>query len=255
MIKLKKLCGLIEEIAPLERAFEWDNSGLILSMHEDVGVILVCLDVTEEVVQQAKDAGADTIISHHPIVFTHVKRFAAEFSDTSPLIAAAIAGINVYSAHTSYDCAEKGMNRVLADKLGLKNVIVQENGLAVGELDEAVSSTVFGEHIKAELDAAAVRYNAVDAPIRRVACMGGSASDFVEQAAELGAQAYVTGEAKHHHFLAADRLGVSLYEAGHYDTEIVFVEAVKSSLQNKLDELQYNVRVLAAQAKRPYVGV
>jgi len=91
--------------------------------------------------------------------------------------------------------------------------------------------------------------------ISRVACLGGSGSDYIEAARNAGAQALVTGEAKHHHFLEARAADFMLVEAGHYDTEIVFVDAVRTALQKAFDELQYNVRIFVANSGCPYVGL
>ena len=253
-MKLEKLCEIMEGIAPLECAFSWDNSGLILSMHEDVQNIMLCLDVTDEVIAEAVEKGADTLISHHPVLFTAEKQFSIEGGATAALIAAAKAGLNVYSAHTSYDCAEGGMNYALAEKLGI-TVDFMGEGMTVGNLAAPMSAEDFAKHVKAAINATSVQYTPSCTMISRVACLGGSGSDYIAAARAAGAQALVTGEAKHHHFLEARAEDFVLIEAGHYDTEIVFVEAVKTALQKAFNELQYNVRVFAANSGCPYVGL
>ena len=118
----------MEELAPLRYAYDWDNSGVNLYLHDDVERILVCLEVTPAVVEEAAALGCDTIVCHHPMVFRPIKGLRKADPVENLVLAAVQARCNVYAAHTSFDCAPKGMNAVLAEKLGLtrQRLLAQE---------------------------------------------------------------------------------------------------------------------------------
>jgi dinuclear metal center YbgI/SA1388 family protein len=153
------------------------------------------------------------------------------------------AGVSLYAAHTTFDRAAGGINDMLAGRLGLVDVVTAagpEDGLMrVGALPEAMAEPAFFAHVKRALGADSLRVSAwPGGPVRTVAVLGGSGGDFAAAAKEAGADALVTGEAKHHHFLEAQARGLLLVEAGHYATEHGFVDEIFMSLQSRRNELQ-----------------
>jgi dinuclear metal center YbgI/SA1388 family protein len=121
--KCGDIAKYIEEFAPPDLAEEWDNVGLLLgSMNSDVKRIMVCLDVTSKVVEEAIEKEVDLIVSHHPIIFKGIKRIIEDEPKGRLIFSLIKNGISVYSAHTNYDVAEGGLNDLLAEVLGLKNV-------------------------------------------------------------------------------------------------------------------------------------
>jgi len=121
-MKFRELIRLVEEIAPLRYAYDWDNSGVILSLHDQVKKVLVCLDVSGETLQEAEETGCDTIVSHHPLLFRPVKKLTARDPVQGMVIRAVQSGLNLYAAHTSFDRSPFGINRWLAEKLGLQGI-------------------------------------------------------------------------------------------------------------------------------------
>ena len=123
MYKVKDIMNQIERLAPRELAEKWDNIGLMVGdPDQNVNTVFVCLDVTAENVAAAIDYKANMIISHHPLIFTPLKR-VVEDDVTGSIIRTVITnGLSVYSAHTNLDHADGGMNDVLAEKLGLEGV-------------------------------------------------------------------------------------------------------------------------------------
>lgn len=128
-IRWKVFTDLVEEMAPLSCAFDWDNSGPILVTHPTVSKVLVSLDVTDEVLEEAREGKYDTILSHHPLLFRPVKRLSCDDPVTGRLLRAAQMELNLYAAHTSYDCAPGGSSFALGEALGLGDLtLLQAEG-------------------------------------------------------------------------------------------------------------------------------
>ncbi len=120
-VNVLEIGEMIGKLFPLKYACDWDNSGFQVNMHNSTGSVLVCLDVTPEIVQEAADTGCGMIVSHHPLLFRPVGRL-----DTDGYVGACVAalvknGISLYSAHTSVDNAKNGLNDCLANMIGLEN--------------------------------------------------------------------------------------------------------------------------------------
>ena len=123
MITFAQFTEIVEQLAPLKYAYEWDNSGVQAHVHDEVSKVLVCLDMTKDTLREAKEKGCDTILAHHPVLFRQVKNLEKNHVVTGLIVDAVRNGINVYSAHTSFDCAPGGINDLLAEKLGLYIII------------------------------------------------------------------------------------------------------------------------------------
>ena len=242
-VKLDDVVAVIEQIAPKELAYDWDNTGLLLRCAGEVNSVLIALDVTQVVVDEAIEQGCDMILAHHPTVFDPMRSLSIDAATDAVIMRMIGAGISLYAAHTSYDRATGGMNDVLAKRLGLENVCTansDDNGLMrIGQLPKRMDRAAFADHVKAALGIKYLKtsHGTCDS-ISRVAVVGGSGGDFIAAAKKEGMDALVTGEAKHHHYLEAAALGVLLVEAGHYDTERWFVDDVFMSLQSRLNEVQ-----------------
>ena len=162
-------------------------------------------------------------------------------------------GIAVISAHTNLDMAYPyGVNDALCRKLGLQNVrgILKEGETDIaymGELPEEMTTEDFAAHIKEALGLSAVRCTAVSKMLRTVAVVGGAGGDYALAAQAKGADAFVTGEVKHHEAIAAQQAGLVLYEAGHYHTELPYRERLKAYL----DPACPGVEFLGSESERP----
>ena len=117
-MKIKDLGKVVDGIAPLKLALDWDNVGLLIGSEEaEVSNVLLTIDVTKGVVAEAKSKGCDTILSYHPVIWDGLKRITAE-GDSSHIYDLVRSGINVFSFHTAYDMAAGGVNDELAAILG-----------------------------------------------------------------------------------------------------------------------------------------
>lgn len=257
MVTKSEFENMVEALAPSGYQYSWDNSGWNIIDHENINKVLICLDVTMQIVEEAVEKGCDTILSHHPMLFHPAKSLSKDDPVTGIVLFAAKNSLNVYCAHTSCDCSPNGLNLDLANKLGIKNPSFfikegEEHGLGfIGDVDSPVNADVFAAKIKSILAAKRVKYVAGDAIITRAAVIGGSAGEFFREAKEQGAQALVVGDAKYNDFLDAKSMGIILLEAGHFETEVGFAAMMHKGLQNRINELQYNLTVETSKRMAP----
>jgi len=226
---IQDIFSFLNNRAPFDTAEGWDNPGMLVGdPRRRVTRVLVALDATPGAVDTAQAVGAELIVTHHPVIFAPLKRLAA---DSIPYRLAA-AGIDLIAAHTNLDKAVGGVNDTLADRLGLTDVTVAADEYTrIGTLPEAMTARDFAAHVAAVLDTA-VRYSG-DKAVKTVAVCGGSGGDFMLRCHD--ADAYVTGEVRHHEWLAADHLNV--IEAGHYATEVPVVDTLAAWLTEAFPDL------------------
>ncbi len=215
----KSVHFLINQCSAFEKQCDWDNSGFLIgdpdSVTKKVGFTL---DLTNATLKKAIENGVDLIVTHHPVIFQPKK----ELLKGDIAYEAAKAGINVISAHTNYDNCRKGVSYALAEKIGLKVTITNLDKelpecLSGGTCDEQ-EPRKFAEKV-AEALSTTVRFSDGKKPIKKVLVCGGSGGDFISDALNFGADAYITGDLSHHHFLMAEQCGITLIAAGHYETE------------------------------------
>lgn len=246
MTKVSDVIKAIEAVAPLRFQDEWDNSGLQVGFAGDeVNGILVCLDITEEIVDEALKKGCSMIVSHHPLLFHSLKQ-VSDCTYQQRCVAKAIKeGIAIYSAHTSLDNAPGGVNHKIAELIGLKNLEWIEpkedsgSGL-VGELPEALEPEQFLEKLKTIFKVEALRYSEpTGKPIRKVALCGGSGAFLMEAAKAKEADCFITGEFHYHDYFESD--GMLLVELGHYQSEQYTQDLLKYILEKALPGIQIKI--------------
>ncbi len=228
-------------LAPKALAAEWDNVGLLAgSADREVRSVLVALDITEPVVEEAERMGADLIVSHHPVIFHPVKSITDRDPSGRLLIRLVRSGTGAVCMHTNLDAAQGGVNDALASALGLQDAApVAEGGIArIGTLPEAMALPGFLARVKNALRPNGLRYVDGGRPIRKVAAGGGACGDFLWEAAALGCDAFVTADLKYNHFLDAGVLGLTVIDAGHFPTEDVVCPMVVRYLREKFPEVQ-----------------
>ena len=234
-MNVQQIFDFLNSRAPFAQAEEWDNPGLLVGdPHREVTRVLVALDATAGALDTAKAVGADLMVTHHPVIFAPLKRLKG---DSIPYRLAA-EGIALIAAHTNLDKAAGGVNDTLASLLGLTDVTVAEDGYTrIGTLQEPMTARDFAAHVAEVLDAP-VRY-AGDKPVTTVGVCGGGGGDFIADCVGL-ADAYVTGEVKHHEWLENARR-INVVEAGHYATEVPVVDALAGWLQEAFSQLTVTV--------------
>lgn len=249
MLTIQQVYDFINERAPFETQLAFDNSGLLVG-HPDNEVTGVhfALDVTNHVIDEAIANGANLIVTHHPMMFSAIKRLVETGHEARLLCRLIRAGISLISAHTNLDQAPGGCNDVLAQTIGLTD-IEGEGFVRVGALPHPMTAVELAAHIGEKLGDVVRVMGDPAAVITKVGMCSGSGADEWPAAAAMGAQAFLTGEVKHHIALEAADAGVVMLEAGHHATEEPGIFALAKALQMSELGVQYNVRVSLSSAK------
>ncbi len=236
-----KICDLLnyfEQTAPLSSQADWDNSGLLVGdASASVSKVLVCLDVTADELSFALEQDCELIVSHHPVIFRAKKNFTA--GDIP--FEAAKCGISVISLHTNLDKAQGGVNDVLCERLGLTfekiPAPVCDGFLNIAYIEGECEVAEFASHIKEKLGGT-VQYVEGKKTVSKLGICSGAGSDFISEAQELGCDGFVTGEAGYHDFIDAKASGMSLFAAGHFETEVPVVSALARKLRNEFNDIE-----------------
>ena len=236
MSKVIDFYNFIDSIAPFATQESWDNSGFLVGDGEkEVTNVLVALDATEDVLNEAAEKHAGLIITHHPVIFGALK----EFHPKNIAFLAAEKGIAIISAHTCLDIADGGVNDCLADALGLKDVIKIDDGeglMRMGELENELSCEEFIEYVAEKISVGGIKYTPTDKMIRKVAVCGGSGGDLYPYAINAGADAFVTANLKHNQWIEIRRDGFCVLDAGHFCTENTVVDPLVEKLSVNFDD-------------------
>lgn len=252
------IAKLMESIAPLSLAESWDNVGLMLGHRsKPVRRLLLALDLSPEVAQQAIEQQADMVITHHPAIFAKLGCLTSDNWQQELLLRLAERGVAVYSAHTNLDCASGGVNDVLAKRLRLQDVEVldEETGLGRIGVVEACELEGFAGFVKQALRAPYVVYGGGKRPVRKVAVCGGAGSDLIELALALGADTLVTGDVKYHSAQQAVFSGLNIIDAGHQFTERPVLDNLADRLSLLLSEKEWDVSITVAKETALLTGI
>ncbi len=227
----------LEELYPRSLSCVWDNDGLMCSPGAvyDVERVLVCLDATEDAIQYAAENGFDTVLCHHPMIFSGLKSVTPENSVGRKVICALMNNISVIALHTRLDAGDGGVNDALAAALSLENVRkfgdTESPELGrVGTLSGEMTLCEFASYVKDALGAPKVELSCADSGdiVKTVAVVGGSGKDFVFPAKAAGADVIVIGEGSYNFVLDAAQDEMNVITAGHFYTEDVVCERLSA---------------------------
>ena len=236
-MKVKDIIKVIEDFAPLSIQEGWDNSGLSIGSPEDeVTSVLLALDCTPELVDEAVACGADMIITHHPLIFSGLKKVSPDDLTGAAVIKAIKAGISIYAAHTNADKVLEGVSGAMAARLGLTDVQVLSdegdgNGLGVvGDLPQPMTAQQVVALVKERFSLKVVKASRpVTGMVSRVAMCGGSGSSLIGAARKSGAQLYISGDISYHNYFTQGDF--MLMDIGHYESEIDIVDILFSLIK------------------------
>lgn len=245
------IISFLESFAPLRLAEEWDNVGLLVGRRDrPVSRMMTCLTLTEDVADEAAREQCDLIVAHHPLMFRAIQRITDESSEGRTLLTLIHNDVAVYSPHTAFDSAGAGINQRLAEMLGLVDVAclrprdVPATDPAAsgsgrwGRLPSPMSLEAFCRQVKSLLACRSMPFvGDRHQQISTVAVACGSAAEFLKDAATLGCDVLLTGEARFHAALEARSKGIALVLAGHYATERPGVEAMADVLAGQFPQL------------------
>ena len=253
-MKCRELIELLNSLAPMSLACDWDNPGLLAGRFDkDIKKILLALDATDAVINQALTIGADFILTHHPLIFKPVKNINDGDFIGKRLIKMIQNDICCYAMHTNFDAAPGCMADLAADFLGLKEQRVLESmgfcdpnnsGDSVeygigkyGVLEKGLTLSAFSELVKQVFGIPFVTVYGDDLNklIQKVAVCPGSGGSVMKEALQSGADVYVTGDVSHHEGIDAVANGLSVIDAGHYGVEHIFIDYMEGFLKEKMD--------------------
>jgi len=241
MTPVADILNFMESLAPQSLKMDWDNVGLLCgSKAAPVTRILVALDPFEGVCREAADIGAQLIVTHHPLIFQAPTSITDETSVGRSIMFLCAHGISAINAHTNLDCAEGGVNDVLAATLGLKNVTPIGDLLRMGDVAEQ-SLPVFLTNVKKRLGCSGLRYVDGGKPVRRVAVGGGSCAGGMLEALDAGCDTFVTADCKYNQFWDARDLGLNLIDAGHFHTENPVVAVLAERIAAAFPEVEVEI--------------
>lgn len=250
MVKVKDIYSFIDSFAPYDTQVEFDNSGYMVGdKNAEVKRIIVSLDVTSEVLEEAKKTAADLIVAHHPVIFNPLENIMSD----SLVYKIIESGVSVISAHTNLDIAERGVNDSLFKALGVIEYRTSEEDefLKIAEI-EPVSSDELVKTVSHKLNAA-IQYNNVKKTVKTLAICSGSGSSTLPAAINENVDAFITGEAKYNFFIDANEKGLLLIAAGHFNTENVVVPVLADMLRKQFPEIE----IIESDEKNPvnyYLG-
>jgi len=243
-VKIEQVLTALEQFAPLPLQESWDNAGLQVGLTEaDVSGVLLCLDVNEQIVDEAMRKGCNLIVSHHPLLFRGLKQVSGQNYVQRCVIKAIKNDIAVVSMHTNMDNAKDGVNWKIAEKLGLGDVeffaqkqvagIVEAGSGVVGLLPEAMAADDFVLMVKKRFGVECAMCNELlRRQIRKVAICGGAGDFLLDDAVSLGADAFITGEMHYHAYFDYEQR-IQICVIGHYQSEQYTTEVFRDIIRKE----------------------
>ncbi len=250
---VQEVLDWLDSVAPFDTQEDFDNSGLQLGhAKQSVRGILLALDATEQVVEEALALGANLIVAHHPLIFTPQKDMNLA-RHTPRLLSLLIRHqIALVAAHTNLDKSQDySASLAVCGLLGLVNIRRAGDYLFLGDVPGGMDAGTLRQKVSESLGVPARLYGSADRAVCTLAVAGGAYSEGFEEAMAAGAQALLTGEVRHHHAVEAAEMGMLLLEGGHFGTEAPMLAPLALGLQNMADTLQYSVRVHVSR-QEPY---
>lgn len=257
-MKVKELTEWLGGNFPAAVAEDWDNVGLLTGDDEsEVKHVFLALDLTEAVLDEAIQAGADMIVTHHPMIFSGIKKINNHSFTGRKILTLIQKGIVYYAMHTNYDVL--GMADLSAGYTKMHDTTVlsvteeregEVQGFGrVGKLPREMTLREYAQLVKESLKLNDVKvYGNLDSMVKCVAVCTGSGKSMIKDVIKAGADVYVTGDIDHHTGIDTVAQGLALIDAGHYGTEYIFMDAMKKELTQAFPEL----KISCAEVKSPY---
>lgn len=244
---IREVVEFLESFAPVTWQESYDNAGLIVGDHNMTCTgILVCLDSTEDIIQEAINTKCNLVIAHHPILFSGLKKINGHHYVEKAIIKAIRNDIAIFAIHTNLDNAYyQGVNAKIAEKLRLVNTRILQPKTFFGKEGEAIGAGMIGQlpeqftieaffsHVKSAMAISNFRHTRIiKNNIVHVAICGGSGSFLIKKAIEAGADVFITADIKYHEFFEANDQ-ILVLDIGHYESEKFTIDLLYTILQNK----------------------
>jgi dinuclear metal center YbgI/SA1388 family protein len=240
--------GVVQSIAPLDLAAEGDNCGLLVGrLDRDTRRVLCALDITREVISEAKASGAGVILAHHPL-FWQLDALTDTERESELALELCEAGIAAVCMHTNLDKAAGGVNDALAAVfLGGQTEVLEGGFCRAGRLPAPMDAARFAALAKERLRCGVVRYHNSGRPVEYLAVGSGSCGSEFAHVLEAGCDTFITGDVKHSLFLDAAHCGVNLFDCGHFATENVVFRHIIPQLERLCPDVQITLSALQTE--------
>lgn len=257
-MNLKDVIAILEEQSPKSLACDWDNVGLLAGRTDkEIQKIYIALDATDEAVEAAVEAGADLLLTHHPLIFKGMKRIVSEDFIGRRLIKLIQNDIPYYAMHTNFDV--KGMADLSAAMLGLEKTEVldvtavlegKEEGIGrVGWFMESMTAEECAGFVRAVFSLKEIKvFGDPNRVLSRAAISPGSGKSEIDRAIAKKADVLITGDIDHHDGIDGAARGLCIMDAGHYGLEHIFIRYMKEYLEKHCT----GVEVIAQGIAFPY---
>jgi len=277
---VSNIVQVMEVIAPVYLAEEWDNVGLQIGDHRwPVKTLAVALDANLQTIEESHSKNADMLITHHPLLFRPLSAIHFHTPLGSIIQRAIQYQMAIFAAHTNLDKTEDGLNDLFARRIGLRNLKVLQISSAfgntgqtgnppleseahqgigrVGEMKQAIELKNLAANIKKELNLQEVKFaGKPDLIVTRAAVCTGSGSDLIKSFYASGAQAFISGDLKYHDARDIEAAGLGIIDIGHFGSEHIVVAELAKRLRILLAERQLEVDVFACEIEEdPFVTI
>lgn len=236
----------MDQIAPFSTQMDFDNAGFLVGRaDQEITGLMVCLDITDQVITEAAQRGCQLIVSHHPILFHPAKSITDADPVGRKVLALVEQGIAAICAHTNLDAAVGGVNDALAAAAGITHTSVLEpmgrdgdgNPIGIGRVgvlaeDDQPDLRTYAARIKSALGANGIRCLDAGRLVHHVAVGGGSCGNLLDRVIALGCDTFLTADVKYDVFLDAAERGINLMDAGHFATENIVCPVLAKRLQS-----------------------
>lgn len=251
---LEKFIKAINEKYPEYLQYDWDNCGLnIGDVNKEIKKVLVTLEVTNSVIDEAIENEVDLIITHHPLLFKKTRNITTDDLKGEQIFKLIKNDIAVYAMHTSFDIAFDGLNDYFMKKIGIDDTEVLDvvssrdeymNGAKyglgrIGEIEEEMNVIDFIMNVKKMINIYTVKVAGdVKKTVKKVAVVTGGGAEFFELSKKLGADILITGDLKYHQAIDTIEMGSFVADFGHYGTEIIFRDAIAEYMSEVFPEIE-----------------
>lgn len=256
-LNVKNIENIIEEYAPLYLKESYDNVGLMIGDSKaTVNKILVALDCTLDVIEEAKEKECNLIVTHHPLLFKKPSSITTDTLLGKKIIELIKNDMNLYSSHTNLDSTENGFNQIVAELLKLQDLKILDPSTyndnagigRIGYLKEEVTLDKLCEIVKEVFNISVLRYSGEDSlKIKKVAIINGSGQDYFNKAKSLGADCVITGDTTYHYVSDLMEEKIAVIDAGHFHTEWPALQCFYKWLRNRIEKMGFKNDVLLAE--------
>lgn len=251
----KEIIRIIEEAYPTACAMPWDNVGLLAGRTDkEISTVYIAVDLTEQVLEEAIEAKADLILTHHPLIFSPLSSVTNEDFIGKRVVTLLQNDISYYAMHTNYDILRMGI--LAAERFGLKDTEVLESAgdgeLGIGRIGTESREMTLAECcgiVKDRFGLESVKlFGEPGQTVRRIAICPGSGKSVLHTSIKRGADVLITGDIGHHEGIDAVAQGMAVIDAGHYGLEYIYMEDMKRFLEKRCP----SAAVKTASVKQPF---